>query len=196
MQAQTWKKWGPEGWGAQNFTPKAAGVSHESPRAQCTFEGPGLQSHHQNSTRRSPRKRRKNENCGGRGEKKSEILGGPAEGGVRRRGVWRRGWNRGRGPAEGSRIGERPYLGRTHEHFEHAPTHHTTTGGPAQVLGKGVSMAQKTRHEQQIVPKSSPIGQGFLGVKDGSQRFGHKTVHEKKERAKSGVGQKLCGPKS
>ena len=34
--------------------PKAAGVSHDNQRAQtCTFEGPGLQKHHQNSTRRA-----------------------------------------------------------------------------------------------------------------------------------------------
>ena len=34
---------------------------------------------HQNSTKGFPREGRQNENCGGRG-KKSEILGGPAEG--------------------------------------------------------------------------------------------------------------------
>ena len=61
---------------------KAAGVSHNSPRAQtCTFERPGLQKHHQNSTRRSPRERRKNEISCGRDKEESEILGGPAEGG-------------------------------------------------------------------------------------------------------------------
>ena len=75
----------------------AAGVSHDSPRAQtCTFEGPGLQKHHQNSTKRTKREGEKNENCGGRKGKKREILGGPAEGGpaeggsgggVRRRGL-------------------------------------------------------------------------------------------------------------
>ena len=59
----------------------AAGVPHDSPRAQtCTFEGLGLQKHHQNSTRRHPEREEKNEFCGGRGKKKSEILGGPAEG--------------------------------------------------------------------------------------------------------------------
>ena len=35
--------------------PKAAGVSHDNPRAQtCTFEGPRLRKHHQNSTSRHP----------------------------------------------------------------------------------------------------------------------------------------------
>ena len=59
----------------------AAGVPHDSPRAQtCTFERPGLQKHHQNSTRRPPRERRKKEISGGREKKKSEILGGPGEG--------------------------------------------------------------------------------------------------------------------
>ena len=74
---------------------------------------------------------------------------------VRRRAVRRRVWSRG-----SAQILD------AHEKFEHTPpTHHTTTqhnttGDPAQVLGKGFSMAQRTRHEQQIVPKSSPIGQG------------------------------------
>ena len=38
----------------------AAGVSHDSPRAQmCTFQGSGLQKHHQNSTRRHPEREEK-----------------------------------------------------------------------------------------------------------------------------------------
>ena len=57
------------------------GVSHDNQRAQtCTLERPGLQKHHQNSTRRPPRERRKNEISGGREQKKREILGGPGEG--------------------------------------------------------------------------------------------------------------------
>ena len=70
---------GPEGWAL-----KPAGVSHDSPRAQtCTLEGPGLQKHHQNSTRRPPERERekKSENGDGRGKKQREILGGLAEGG-------------------------------------------------------------------------------------------------------------------
>ena len=63
---------GPVWWGRR--------VSHDNQRAQtCTFEGPGLQKHHQNSTRRHPEREEKNEFCGGRGKKKSEILGGPGE---------------------------------------------------------------------------------------------------------------------
>ena len=42
----------------------------------CTFEGPGLQKHHQNSTRRHPETNKKSENGSGRG-KKREILGPP-----------------------------------------------------------------------------------------------------------------------
>ena len=50
----------------------AAGVSHDIPRAQtCTFEGPGLQKHHQNSTKGPPREGEKNENCGGKNWPKS-----------------------------------------------------------------------------------------------------------------------------
>ena len=75
----------------------AAGVSHDSPRAQtCTFEGPGLQKHNQNSTKRHPEREEKNEFCGGRGKKKSEILGGPGEGRSRGRAVQGKG-----GPGEG-----------------------------------------------------------------------------------------------
>ena len=61
-----------------------------------------------------------------------------------------------------------------HNTTQHNTTHRVVLGkeGPSQ----GSPWSPKTRHEQQIVPKSSPIGQGFLGVKDGSQRFGHKTV--------------------
>ena len=120
---QTQKKlgpegWGPEGWGAQHFAltfpsppirPEAARVSHDSPRAlTCTFEGPGLHKHHQNSTRRHPKKDKKSEHGAAEGKKKSEILGGPAEG----------------GPEEG---GPEEGVGRTHktEHTTH--TTHTTT---------------------------------------------------------------------
>ena len=51
--------------------------------------------HHQNSTRRNRREGRKNENCGGRGEKKRNV-GGPAEGGP-----WKGRSAVGGGPAEG-----------------------------------------------------------------------------------------------
>ena len=67
--------------------PKAAGVSHHSPRAQTsTFEGPGLPKHHQNSTRRHPEREEKNEFFGGRGKKRAKFWvvqekGGPGKGG-------------------------------------------------------------------------------------------------------------------
>ena len=51
--------------------PEAAGVSHHSPRAQtCTFEGPGLHKHHQNSTRRHTVRDKKSETGCGRRKKK------------------------------------------------------------------------------------------------------------------------------
>ena len=79
----------------------AAGVSHDNQRAQtCTLEHPGLQKHHQNSTRRPPRERRKNGITGGREKKRAKFWA------VQRKG----------GPAEGG-PGERP------KNFEH--THHT-----------------------------------------------------------------------
>ena len=56
----------------------AAGVSHDNQRAQtCTFEGPGLQKHQQNSTRRHPEREEKNEFCGGRGKKRTKFWAVP-----------------------------------------------------------------------------------------------------------------------
>ena len=65
--------------------PETAGVSHGEPQ-KCTFEGPGLQKHHQNSTRRHPEREEKNEFCGGRGQKRAKLWavqgkGGPGKGG-------------------------------------------------------------------------------------------------------------------
>ena len=55
-------------------------------------------------------------------------------------------------------------------------------------------MAQKTRHEQQIVPKNSPIGQGFLGQGWFAKRFVKKRAKRRSGPkvmwAKSGAGQK------
>ena len=54
------------------------GLAHDTPRAQtCTFEGSGASKHHQNSTRRPPRKKEKKFL---REREKSKILGGLAEG--------------------------------------------------------------------------------------------------------------------
>ena len=64
----------------------AAGVPHDNQRAQtCTFERPGLQKHHQNSTRGPPEREEKNEICGWRGKKRAKFWavqgkGGPGEG--------------------------------------------------------------------------------------------------------------------
>ena len=96
--AQTWKKLGPqglgpEGWAPQRGGPKAGGQNfalffsrrppgfHTTARElqTCTSEIPGLQKHHQNSTRRPTEREKKREN--GRGKEQREILGGPAEGG-------------------------------------------------------------------------------------------------------------------
>ena len=70
----------------------------------CTFEGPGLQKHHQNSTKKTKREGKKNKNCGGRGKKRAKFWA------VRRRGVRRRGV-RWRGP----------------EHPPHTQQQHRTT---------------------------------------------------------------------
>ena len=84
-------------------------------------------------------------------------------------------------------------------------TPHNTTGDPAQGgLGQrgsleGRSMAQKTRHEQQIVPKSNPIGPSFSGSRMVRKGLGTKRFDSKKEPeaawAKSGVGKSGAGQK-
>ena len=51
----------------------AAGVSHDSPRAHT----PGLQKHHQNSTREPPEREEKNEFPVGEGKKKTRNFGPP-----------------------------------------------------------------------------------------------------------------------
>ena len=65
---------GPVWWGRP-------GVSHDNPRAQtCTFQGSGLQNTTKIQPRKRPRETQKERNGGGKGKKKREILGGPAEG--------------------------------------------------------------------------------------------------------------------
>ena len=110
--------------------PEAAGVSHDNQRAQtCTFEGPGVQKHHQNSTRRHPEREEKNEFCGGRGKKKERNFGGPWEGRSRGRGVPRKG-----GPNQTLKptpthetLSETVKLVPTHtDNTQHNTTQHTT----------------------------------------------------------------------
>ena len=109
----------------------AAGVSHNSPRAQtCTFQGPGLQKHHQNSTRIHPEREEKNEFCGGRGKKKSEILGGPAEGGPGKGSPGKGGPGKGGpgkgGPGKGGPGGTEHDQTKTLKHTETVKPTHTT----------------------------------------------------------------------
>ena len=68
--------------------PKAAGVSQDSPRAQTwTFEGPGLQKDHQNSTIRHTQREKRNENGAGEGTKKERHYGRSNGGAVRQMGT-------------------------------------------------------------------------------------------------------------
>ena len=60
---------------------KAAGVSHDSPRAQTCTIGPDLQKHHQNSTRRPPERKRKRANMGAGEGKKTRNFGRSTGGG-------------------------------------------------------------------------------------------------------------------
>ena len=57
---------------------RTAGASHDSPRTpNVHISGTWRFKHHQNSTKRPPRERTKKEKCGGKGGKKSDILGPP-----------------------------------------------------------------------------------------------------------------------
>ena len=58
----------------------------QSSQETCTFEGPRLQKHHQNSTRRHPKGKNRTNFAAGEGKRKSEILGGPGEGRSRGKG--------------------------------------------------------------------------------------------------------------
>ena len=52
--------------------------SHDSPRAQtCTFEGPRLQKHHQNSTRRHQRGKKRTNFAAGEGQKRAKFWAVP-----------------------------------------------------------------------------------------------------------------------
>ena len=78
---------GPEGWEAKNFAPFFSGPPglHMTARElqTCTFEGPGLRKHHQNSSRR-PLHEKKNDMGAVEGEKKARNFGrSGAGGGVR-----------------------------------------------------------------------------------------------------------------
>ena len=174
--------------------PKPLGFYTTAPRAPCTVGTDA--SNTTKILREEPQRETKSENGSGRvKKKKSEILGGPAEG-------WRESRRRRSG-------GERPNFGRTLENFEHTPHRHTTQHNGGSRTGwswergflAGRSVAQKTRHEQQIVPKSSPSGQGFLGSRMVRKGLGTKRFDQKKGAkrrsgpkvvwAKSGAGQKL-----
>ena len=120
----------PEGWRAQNFalffplpSPFSFFFSLFLGVFSWNFGGPGLQKHHQNSTRRPPERENKNENGGGRGKKKSEIFGGPAEGGPVEGGLEEGGPAEG-GPAEGGPAGGRS-RGRVVRTTQTTPTQHT-----------------------------------------------------------------------
>ena len=56
-------------------TPAASGLAMRTPK--CIFSGPRRFKHHQNSTKGPPREGGKNENCGGRREKKARNFGPP-----------------------------------------------------------------------------------------------------------------------
>ena len=70
---------GPENPGGPYQTgPPGTRTRHPQKLQTCTFEGSRRFKHHQNSTRRPPKREEKNEFCGGKGRKKREILAPPS----------------------------------------------------------------------------------------------------------------------
>ena len=67
------KGWGPEGWGPEGRGPNGFGGRRLHTTTPENSERAHFRAwrfkHHQNSTKRHPRERRKKENCGGRGKK-------------------------------------------------------------------------------------------------------------------------------
>ena len=116
---------------------KAAGASHDSPRAQtCTFEGPGASKTRPKFHEKTPQRKREKERKWERERKeKSEILGGPAEGGPAEGGPVEGGPVEGGpvegGPAEGGPAEGGPAKGRSRgravprEGGPHNPNHAT-----------------------------------------------------------------------
>ena len=88
-------RWCIEAQGPRNVHVWALGLSCETPGAsgppglhmttrelqKCRFERPGALNTTKIPRKGPTREGEKNKNCGGRGKRKSEILGGPAEGG-------------------------------------------------------------------------------------------------------------------
>ena len=105
----------------------------------CTFEGPGLQSHHQNSTKGPQRERRKNENSGVSGEKRAKFWA--ASGGER-------------GPWEGPNLGPTQQHTTTHTRTQH--THSADTHADTQNRRFGpTGLSRPKKVDIQNWPKSS-----------------------------------------
>ena len=86
---------GPVWWGRRGFT-------RQPENSKCAHFRVPANKKTNKIQRKDPRERKKNENCGGRREKKSEILGGPAEGCPVEGCPAEGGSPEGGGPAEGS----------------------------------------------------------------------------------------------
>ena len=100
-----------------------------------TLEGPGLQKHHQNSTRRPPEREEKNEFCGGRGKKRATFWavqgkgvqgkGGVGKGGPGKGGPGKGGPGKG-GPGKGGSGGTEHDQTKTLKPPKHTHTHSNT----------------------------------------------------------------------
>ena len=137
----------------------AAGVSHDNPRAQmCTFEGPGASNTTKIQRKGPTREGEKKQNCGGR-EKKSEILGGPAEG-VRRRGS-------GRGPehthhTHTTTTTQQQHSTTTQKHTTHSTHTHTTNKQKPTTQNTFPHQNQPQQHTKKRIGQKW-IGQNWIG---------------------------------
>ena len=122
----------------------------------CTFERTRASNTTKISRKRPKEREKRIKNCGGRGKKKSEILGGPAEG-RSGGGVWRRGPAEGRSGEEGR--GSTQILDQTHTADTHRGVRRNRScggavtkrvvrrrGGPAESGENAQNTAHNTRH--------------------------------------------------
>ena len=132
------------------FFSKVAGVSRQ-PENSAHLRVSGLQLHHRNSKRNdTPKEKKKEWKMWDREKKRSKfwaVRWGESGEGVPWRGRAPKSWN-----APTKILNIPPH--HTTQHHTTTTTHHTTQRG---FPHKARSMAQKTRHEQPIVPKTSPF---------------------------------------
>ena len=122
---------------------KAAGASHDSPRAQtCTFQGPGIQKHHQNSTKGPLREGTKERKMWWESKKRAKFWAvrrrAVRKRAVRRRRVW---WKVGRTHKTQHTAHTAHNTLHTRQHSrQHKTTHKTTQHHTTQHIKTGLAL--------------------------------------------------------